>query len=85
VIGLARGTHLAAAVGFFVFESPKVLRLLVLVVAVIGLSLPEAIILRRVLKPRLIGVFIGVVGTGILIVGYLFSLVLRTLVAEPGL
>ena len=43
--------------------------------AVIGLSLPETIILRRVLKPTLIAVFVGVVGTGILIVGYLFNIV----------
>jgi uncharacterized protein len=38
--------------------------------------LPEMIILRRVLKWRLIGVFIGVVGVGILIVGYLFNTIL---------
>jgi len=42
--------------------------------AVIGLSLPETIILRKVLKPRLIAVFVGVVGVGILAVGYLFNL-----------
>jgi hypothetical protein len=46
---------------------------LAFMMAVIGLSLPEAIILRRVLKPTLISVFIGVVGTGILLVGYLFN------------
>ena len=47
---------------------------LAFMMAVIGLSLPETIILRRVLKPTLIAVFIGVVGTGILIVGYLFNI-----------
>lgn len=46
---------------------------LAFMMAVIGLSLPEAIILRRVLKPTLIAAFIGVVGTGILLVGYLFN------------
>ncbi len=46
---------------------------LAFMMAVIGLSLPETIILRRVLKPALIAVFVGVVGTGILIVGYLFN------------
>jgi len=46
---------------------------LAFMMAVIGLSLPETIILRKVLKPRLIAVFIGVVGTGILLVGYLFN------------
>jgi hypothetical protein len=48
---------------------------LAFMMAVIGLSLPEIIILRKVLKPRLIAVFVGVVGTGILLVGWLFNLV----------
>ncbi len=48
---------------------------LAFMMAVIGLSLPEMIILRRVLKPTLIAVFIGVVGTGILLVGYLFNVI----------
>lgn len=47
---------------------------LAFMMAVIGLSLPETIILRRVLKPTLIAVFVGVVGTGILVVGYLFNI-----------
>ncbi len=41
--------------------------------AVIALSLPEAIILRKVLTMRLIVVYFGVVGSGILAVGYLFN------------
>jgi uncharacterized membrane protein YraQ (UPF0718 family) len=49
---------------------------LAFMMAVIGLSLPETIILRKVLKPRLIAAFIGVVGCGILIVGYLFNILL---------
>jgi hypothetical protein len=49
---------------------------LAFMMAVIGLSLPETIILRKVLRPRLIAVFVGVVATGILLVGYLFNLVL---------
>ncbi len=48
---------------------------LAFMMAVIGLSLPETIILRRVLKPTLIAVFVGVVGTGILLVGYLFNII----------
>lgn len=49
---------------------------LAFMMAVIGLSLPEAIILRQVLKPRLIATFFGVVAGGILLVGYLFNFVL---------
>ena len=46
---------------------------LAFMMAVIGLSLPEAIILRKVLKPKLIAVYFGVVALGILAVGYLFN------------
>jgi uncharacterized membrane protein YraQ (UPF0718 family) len=49
---------------------------LAFMMAVIGLSLPEMIILRKVLKLPLIFTFIGVVGGGIMIVGYLFNLIL---------
>jgi hypothetical protein len=49
---------------------------LAFMMAVIGLSLPETIILRKVLKWPLIGVFVGVVALGILIIGYLFNVIL---------
>ena len=49
---------------------------LAFMMAVIGLSLPEMIILRKVLKVRLIATFASVVGVGILIVGYLFNALL---------
>ena len=50
--------------------------LLAFMMAVVALSLPEMILLRRVLKPRLIAIFIAVVGTGILFTGYLFNAIL---------
>jgi hypothetical protein len=43
--------------------------------AVIGLSLPEVIILRKVLKLPLIITFVSVVAVGIVIVGYLFNFI----------
>ncbi|MDO9256995.1 MAG: permease [Bacteroidales bacterium] len=46
---------------------------LAFMMSVIGLSLPEMIILRKVLKLPLIFTFIGVVGTGIILVGFLFN------------
>jgi uncharacterized membrane protein YraQ (UPF0718 family) len=49
---------------------------LAFMMAVTGLSLPETIILRKVLKPRLIAVFLAVVAAGILLVGYLFNAIL---------
>jgi uncharacterized protein len=48
---------------------------LAFMMAVIGLSLPETIILRKVLKPPLIFIFLSVVAVGIIMVGYLFNLV----------
>ncbi len=49
---------------------------LAFMMSVIALSLPEMIILRRVLKPRLIATFVAIVATGIIFMGYLFNLVI---------
>jgi uncharacterized membrane protein YraQ (UPF0718 family) len=49
---------------------------LAFMMAVIALSAPEMIILRKALKPPLIATFAGVVATGILLVGYVFNWVL---------
>jgi hypothetical protein len=46
---------------------------LAFMMSVIGLSLPEIIILKKVLKWQLIGVFVGVVALGIVIVGLIFN------------
>ena len=46
---------------------------LAFMMSVIALSLPEMIILRKVLRPPLIAVFVTVVGSGILAVGLLFN------------
>ena len=49
---------------------------LAFMMAVVGLSLPETIILRRVLKPQLIAVFVGVIAIAIIFTGYLFNIIL---------
>ncbi|MBN8710166.1 MAG: hypothetical protein BGO12_08120 [Verrucomicrobia bacterium 61-8] len=49
---------------------------LAFMMSVIALSLPEAIILRKVLKPRLIATFFGIVAVSIMLVGYLFNLLM---------
>ena len=41
----------------------------------IALSIPEAIMLRRVMKPQLLALFFGSVTVGIIIVGYLFNII----------
>jgi hypothetical protein len=49
---------------------------LAFMMSVIALSLPELVILRKVLKMRLIATFVGVVATGILIVGFVFNAII---------
>ncbi|GAB7037661.1 permease [Catenuloplanes niger JCM 9533] len=50
--------------------------LLAFMMSTVALSLPELILLRRVLRPRLLAAFVAVVATGILAVGYLFNAML---------
>ncbi len=50
--------------------------LLAFMMSVVALSLPEMILLRRVLKPQLLAAFIAVVGAGIIATGYLFNAIL---------
>ncbi|MBC8374925.1 MAG: permease [FCB group bacterium] len=59
---LAKGAALGTALAFMM--------------SVVALSLPEMIILRKVLTVRLISIFISIVATGILLVGLVFNLVL---------
>jgi hypothetical protein len=50
--------------------------LLAFMMAVVALSLPEMILLRRVLKPQLLGIYVALVGASIIGVGYLFNVLL---------
>lgn len=49
---------------------------LAFMMSVIALSLPEIIILKKVLKWQLIVAFVGIVATGIVLVGYIFNVVM---------
>lgn len=44
--------------------------------AVTALSLPEALILKKIISLKLIGIFFGIVGSGIIAIGYLFNIIL---------
>jgi uncharacterized membrane protein YraQ (UPF0718 family) len=46
---------------------------LAFMMAITALSLPEMVILRRVMKPRLLAAFAGIVAGGIVVIGYLFN------------
>ncbi len=47
-----------------------------LMMAIVGISLPEALILKKILKWQLLAVFFGIVTFGIIIIGYLFNIIL---------
>jgi len=49
---------------------------LAFMMAVVAISTPEMIILRKVIKPKLIAIFTGVVSISIIIIGYLFNMIL---------
>jgi len=49
---------------------------LAFMMSITALSLPEFMILKRVMKTRLILIFAGIVGTGIILTGYLFNFVI---------
>jgi uncharacterized membrane protein YraQ (UPF0718 family) len=59
---LAKGAALGTALAFMM--------------AVTGLSFPETVILRKVLRPTLLAVFLGTVALGIVLVGFLFNLMM---------
>jgi uncharacterized membrane protein YraQ (UPF0718 family) len=44
--------------------------------ATTALSLPEMMILRKVMKPKLIWIFIGITTMGIILIGYLFNIII---------
>lgn len=49
---------------------------LAFMMAVVGLSFPEAMILKKVLKLPLLGAFFGIVTVGIILIGYFFNFIL---------
>jgi uncharacterized membrane protein YraQ (UPF0718 family) len=63
-------------VGVLVEKGASLGTALAFMMSVIGLSLPEAVILRRVLKLPLLITFFGVIGTAIILIGYFFNWVI---------
>ena len=49
---------------------------LAFMMAIVGLSLPEAMILKKVLKWQLLASFFGIVTLGIILIGYLFNIII---------
>lgn len=49
---------------------------LAFMMAVTALSFPEMIILRKVLKPKLLAIFVGILAVSIILIGYLFNFII---------
>jgi len=45
--------------------------------AVTALSLPEMVILKKVMRPQLLAMFIGLMTVGIVSVGYIFNAIIN--------
>lgn len=56
------------------FKGAQLGTVLSFMMAVTTLSLPSMIMLRKAVKPRLLGLFIGICTAGIIVVGYLFNI-----------
>jgi hypothetical protein len=48
---------------------------LAFMMAVVAISTPEMIILRKVIKPKMIAIFVGIITVAIIFIGYLFNFV----------
>ena len=79
VMGIPMYSNAAGVMPLIEVLTAKVMLLgtaLSFMMAVTALSLPEAMILKRILHVRLIGIFFGIVGLGIILIGYIFNIIL---------
>lgn len=63
-------------VAVFIDKGMAVGTALAFMMAVTALSLPEMIILRKVLKPKLLAIFIGILAASIVFIGYFFNFII---------
>lgn len=72
----ANAAGIVPVIEVFVAKGIPVGTALAFMMAVVGLSLPEAILLKKVMKWRLIGIFFGLITVFIIFSGYLFNILL---------
>lgn len=72
----ANAAGIVPIIDVFVSKGIPIGTALAFMMAVVGLSLPEATLLKKVMTWRLIGVFFGVITLFIIFSGYLFNLIL---------
>lgn len=77
--GLDTASPIGGSVQFFIYDTIKIMVLLGVVLAfmmgVTTLSLPSIILLRKAVKPKLLGIFIAICSVGIILVGYFFNFI----------
>ncbi len=72
----ANAAGIVPVIEVFVAKGIPVGTALAFMMAVVGLSLPEATLLKKVMKWRLIGIFFGLITVFIIFSGYLFNILL---------
>lgn len=72
----ANAAGIVPVVQVFVTKGIPIGTALAFMMAVVGLSVPEATLLKKVMTWRLIGIFFGVTAVIIILLGYLFNIIL---------
>lgn len=72
--GLDITSRIGGSLQFFLYDTVKIV-VLSFMMAVTTLSLPSIAMLRKAVKPKLLGIFVGICTVGIIIVGYFFNAV----------
>ncbi|HCE58793.1 MAG TPA: permease [Prolixibacteraceae bacterium] len=72
----ANAAGIVPVIQVFVAKGVPLGTALAFMMAVVGLSLPEATLLKKVMKWKLIGIFFGTISVFIILLGYLFNLIL---------
>ncbi len=72
----ANAAGIVPVIQVFVAKGVPVGTALAFMMAVVGLSLPEATLLKKVMQWKLIGIFFGTIAVFIILLGYLFNLIL---------
>lgn len=57
-----------------VYKGSGIGTVLTFMMGVTALSIPSMIMLKQVMKPKLLGIFIGIITFGIILIGYLFNI-----------
>ena len=72
----ANAAGIVPVIEVFVAKGIPIGTAIAFMMAVVGLSLPEATLLKKVMTWRLIGIFFGVITLFVVMLGYLYNIIL---------